>query len=232
MNHKTIFRDTLRLFGSSKLPWIFGVFSIVSEFGYNVTTYSIGKHPVSCIPYPLLFIAICLSFIAKAGLIYSTKYSVTGQNPTFSAVWAFCTAKAKSVSLYFVSFPLLFFSVFTLQIFAWSKISGLLTWLVGMQVTYFLLSLFTMSMCTVVLPTLTTGPALRSGLLIILSNFPRLIVLNSIYIVLHLLVVGAVENANFGFFVLVPFTVTTALAYQMLIERASYSALSNTQNTA
>jgi hypothetical protein len=30
-----------------------------------VTTYSVGKHPASCIPYPLLFLAICFSFLGS-----------------------------------------------------------------------------------------------------------------------------------------------------------------------
>jgi hypothetical protein len=232
MNYKTIFRDTLRLFGSSKLLWIFGAFSAASEFLYRVTTYSIGKHPVACIPYPLLLLAICFSFMAKAGLIYSTKKIISGQNITFSATWDFCKAKMKNVGLYFVSFPLLFVSVFTLQIFAWSKITGWGAWFVGMQLIYFLISLLTMSMCTVVIHDLTARPALWTGFLIVVSNFPQIMVLNSIYIVLHLLVVGAVENAHFGFLVLVPFTVIMTLAYQLFIEKVSYPALSNVQNTA
>jgi len=232
MNYKTIFRDTLRLFGSSKLLWIFGAFSFGSEFLYGVTIYSIGKHPVACIPYPLLLLAISFSFIAKAGLIFSTKQVVSGQSATFSTTWDFCTAKMKSVGLYFVSFPLLFVSVFTLRIFAWSKVTGLGAWFVGMQVTYFFISLLTMSMCTVVIHNLTARPALWTGFLIVVSNFPQLIALNSIYIVLHLLVVGAIENAYFGFLVLVPSTVTMTLAYQLFIARVSYPTLSNAQNTA
>jgi hypothetical protein len=157
---------------------------------------------------------------------------VSGQNPSFSATWNFCTGKIKRVGLYFVSFPLLFFSVFTLQIFSWSKITGLGAWFVGIELTYFLISLFTMSICTVVIHNLAVRPALWTGLLIVVSNFPQVIALNSIYILLHLLVVGAAGNATFGFLVLVPFTVTMALAYQMFIDRVSYPALSNTQNAA
>jgi hypothetical protein len=232
MNYRIIFRDTLRLFGSSKLPWILGAFSFGSEFLYGVTVYSIGKQPVACIPYPLLLLAISFSFIAKTGLIFSTKQIASFQHITFSATWNFCTAKMKSLGLYFVSFPLLFVSVFTLQIFAWSKVTGLSGWFVGMQLIYFLISLLTMSMCTVVIHDLTARHALWTGFLIVVRNFPQLITLNSIYIVLHILVVGAIENAYFGFLVLVPFTVTITLAYQLFVEKVSYPALSNVQNTA
>ena len=101
-----------------------------------------------------------------------------------------------------------------------------------MQLTYFLISILTMSMCTVVIHDLTARPALWTGFLIVVRNFPQIIVLNSIYIVLHLLFVGAVENAHFGFLVLVPFTVTMTLAYQLFIEKVSDPTLSNVQNTA
>ena len=197
-----------------------------------ITTYSIGKHLVSCIPYPLLFLAIWFSFIAKAGLIYSTQQIASGQNPTFSAAWNYCTAIIKRVSLYLVSIPLLYFSVFTVQIFKWSKITGLEAWFVGMELTYFLIALFTMSMCTAVIHNLAVRSALWTGLLIVVRNFPQVIALNSIYILLHVLVVGDAGNATFGFLVLVPFTVTMTLAYQMFIDRVSYPALSNAPDTA
>jgi hypothetical protein len=232
MNYKTIFRDTLRVFGNAKVLWIFGAFSFGSEFLLGVTIYSIGKHPVACIPYPLLLLAICFSFIAKAGLIYSTERIISGQSIPFSATWNFCTAKLRNAGLYFVSLPLLLVSVFTLRIFAWSKVTGLSGWFIGMQLAYFFISLLIMSMCTVVIHNLGARPALWTGFLIVISNFPQVLVLNSIYILFHLLVVGVIENAYFGFLVLVPFIVTMTLAYRLFIAKVPYPALSNAQNTA
>ena len=233
MNYKIIFRDTLRLFGGSKLLWIFGTLAIFSSVVNRISIYSIGKHPVSCIPYPLVLIAIYFSSMAVCGLIYSANQMVSNQTSTFSEAWEFCKTKVKRVFwLYFLSIPLVMFSLFIPELVRLSDISALLTWVVGMLAIFFLNSLFTLSICTIAINNLESGLALWTGLLIVFNNFLHVMVLSGIYLILQILIMSALGNTFFGIVVVVPFTVTMTLAYRVFIAKASYPALSNIQPTA
>src|SRR6266511_1064840 len=152
MNYRIIFRDTLRLFRESKLLWILGVISFVSEVIFRASIYSIGKPPIPCIAYPLFFISLYFSFVAKSSLIYSTNQIVSEQKPTYSEVWGFGKTKIRRIlGLYFLSIPLVMFSVFIVAIVAMSEISTSLTWFMDVLVTLLLGSVFTLSICTIVI---------------------------------------------------------------------------------
>ncbi len=233
MNYKIIFRDTLRLFGGSRLLWVFGAFAIVGEVVCRVSIYSIGKHPLSCIPYPLVLIAIYFSAIAICGLIYLTHWIASQEHPTFAEAWHFSKAKVKRVFwLYFLSIPVVMFSVFIPATVRLSEISTLLTWFVCILATFFLDSLLILSVCTIVINNLESGLALWTGLHIVFNNFLHVMILNGIYLILQVLIMSAFGNTFFGTVVVVPFTVTMTLAYRVFIAKVSYPALSNVQPAA
>jgi hypothetical protein len=156
------------------------------------------------------------------------------QMSTFSEVWEFCKTKVKRVFwLYFLSIPLVMFSVFIPELVRLSEISALLAWFVGMLATFFLNAVITLSICTIVINNLEeSGLALWTGLRIVFNNFLHVMFLSSIYLFLQILIMGALGNTFFGILVIVPFTVTMTLAYQVFIAKASYPALSNIQPTA
>ena len=233
MKYKNVFRDTLRLFGTSKLLWIFGAFTAGSEVIYRVSIYSIGKHPVSCIPYPLVLIAIYLSLVAKAGLIYSANQVMSNQTPTFSEAWGFCKTKVKKIlGLYFVSIPLIMFTVFIPELIKMSEISAVLAGFTEMIATFFLSSLFTLSICAITINNLDSALALWIGLVIVFKNFLQVMVVSGIYLILQIFIMGAFGNTFFGILVFAPFTVTLALAYRAFVAKNSYPAIEISQPTA
>jgi hypothetical protein len=233
MNHRIIFRDTLRLFRESKLLWIFGVLSIVSEVIYRGSAYSIGRHPISCIPYPLVLIAVYVSLLAKAGLVYSTYQTLTKQNSSFSEAWDFCKTKVNGViGFYFINIALITASVLVGETISLSQINISLAWLIGLLLASFLNAWFTISICTMASNNLQSRPALQTGFLIVLNNIFHLIVLNSILIVFQVLLNFSTGTAVLGIFLIVPFTVVMTLAYREFVTRDSYPALSNLQSTA
>ena len=233
MNYKILFRDTLLLFRESRLLWILGAIAFVSEVIYRVSIYSIGNPPVPRIAYPLFFLSLYFSFVAKCSLIYSTNQIVSEQKPTYSEVWGFGKTKLRRIlGLYFLSIPLVMFSVLIVTIVTLSEISTLLTWFVDLLVTFFLSSLFTLSICTIVIHNLEAGLALWTGLSIAVNNIIHVVVLNSIFLILSLVVNLAIGNGLFGMFFIVPLTVTMTLAYRGFIVKGSYPALSNIQPTA
>jgi len=233
MNYKSIFLDTLRLFRESKLLWIFGTFALISEILIRVSVYSIGKHPISCIPYPLVLIAVYFSFLAKAGLIYSANQVVSNQSPTFSEVWDFCKKKAKIfIGLYFISIIWIILSFALVEIVVLNKFALILAMLAGVLIDFFFYSLLTIGICAIVINHLEVKPALWTGLLMVFRNFSHLAILGSILLVLQILLNLIAGNAILGLLLLVPFTVTMALAYQVFITKGSYPALSNIQPTA
>jgi len=233
MNYKTIFSDTIRLLGGSKLLWIFGAFAIVSEVVYRVSMYSIGKNPLSCIPYPLVLVTIYFSSLAICSLIYLTHWTVSEEHPTFAEAWHFGKTKVKRVFwLYFLSIPLVMISVFIPELVRLSEISVLLTSFVGILATFFLNSWLILSICTIVINNLESGLALWTGLQIVFNNFLAVMVLSGIYLILQILIMGALGNTFFGIVVVIPLTVTITLAYRVFIAKGSYPALSNIQPTA
>lgn len=233
MNYKIIFRDTLRLFRESKLLWIFGAIAFVSEVIFRGSIYSIGKPPVPCIAYPLFFISLYFLLLAKCSLVYSTNQVLSEQKPTYSEVWGFCKTKVRRIAgLYFLSIPLVMFAVFVVEIVLMSEISALLTGFVGLLVTFFLTSFFTLSICTIVIHNLEAGLALWTGLSIAVNNFFHVVILNSIFLILQIALNLSIGNGLFGIFFIIPLTVTMTLAYRGFIAKGSYPALSNIQPTA
>jgi hypothetical protein len=233
MNYRILFRDTLRLFRESKLLWIFGAFSIVSETVYRISILSIGKHPTICIPYPLALIAIYFLLLSKVGLIYSANQSVLNQTSSFSDAWDFCKGKVKRIlGLFFVSIPFVMLTAFIPKLIAFSEVSTSLTLFMEMLVSFFFTSLFTFSICTIVINNLESGMALWTGLLIVFNNFIHVMVLNIIYLILQTLLIWVTGSALFCIFLFVPFTITMMLAYREFTDKTSYPALSHFQTPA
>ncbi len=234
MNYRSIFRDTFRLFRESKLLWILGIFSFVSEAIYRASVYSIGKPPVPFIAYPLFFISLYISFVAKCSLIYSANQILSEQKPTYAEAWEFSKTKLGRIAwLYFLSIPLVMFSAFIVVLIALSEISTSLTWVVDLFISsFFLGSLFTFSICTIVIHNLEAGLALWTGLSIAVNNFFQIVVLNSIFLILQIGLNLLVGNALPGIFLIAPITVTMTAAYRAFIAKGSYPALSNIQPTA
>jgi len=209
------------------------VVSFVSEVIFRVSIYSIWNPPVPRIAYPLFFISLYFSFVAKCSLIYSTNQIVSEQKPTYFEAWEFSKTKWRRILwLYFLSIPLVMFAVFLVGIVLLSEISTPLTWVMDMLVTLLLGSVFTLSICTIVIHNLEAGLALWTGLSIIVNNFFHVVILNSVFLILQLAVNIAVGNGLLGIFVVVPLTVTMTLAYLVFITKGSYPALSNIQPTA
>ncbi len=234
MNYRILFRDTLRLFRESKLLWILGMFCFVSEAIYRASVYSIGKPPVPCIAYPLFFISLYVSFVAKCSLIYSANQILSEQKPTYAEAWGFSKTKLRRIAwLYFLSIPLLMLSGLIVMMVALSEISIVLTWVVDLVITsFFLGSLFTFSICTIVIYNLEAGLALWTGLAIVGNNFFHVVVLNSIFLILQIGLNLLVGNTLPGIFLIAPLTVTMTVAYRAFIAKGSYPALSNIQPTA
>jgi len=234
MNYRIIFRDTFRLFRESRLLWILGTFLFVSEAVYKASIYSIRNSPVSCIAYPLYFVSLYVLFVAQCSLIYSANLLLSEQQPTYSETWEFSKTKLRTIVwLYFLSIPLFIFSEFIVKIVALSEISPPLTWFVDLFVmAFFLSSLFTLSICTIVIHNLEAGLALWTGLSILVNNFFHMVVLNSIFLIIQIGLNMLIGNVLPGIFLLIPFTVTMTVAYRAFIAKGSYPALSNIQPTA
>ena len=228
MSYKVIFRETLRLFGGYRLPWIFGALIIVCEVVQGGVARSIENQDATCIRYPLLLFAIYVSLVSKAGLIYSTNQISMGQIPTFSDVWIFCRTKLfRILRLYFISIPLVMFAVFIPELVKMSEISSLLTFFVALLVSIFLTSLYTLGICAVVNNDLGAEMALWIGLQLVFNKFLHVLVISGIYFILQLVLVVATGNMFIRVIVLVPFTVTMTLAYRVFTTKDSYPVLSN-----
>jgi hypothetical protein len=233
MNYKILFRDTLWLFRESKLLWIFGAIAFVSEFFFRGSVFSIGNPPVPWMAYPCFPISLYFSFVAKCSLIYSTNQILSKHRPTSSEVWDFCKTKLGRIAgLYFLSIPLVMFSVFIVGIVLWSEISTVLTWSVDILVTFFLSTVLTLSICTIVIHNLEAGLALWTGLSIVVNNFIHVVALNGIFLLLQLLLYWSIGNAIFETVLLIPLTVIMTVAYRVFVAKGSYPALSNIQPAA
>jgi hypothetical protein len=234
MNYKAVFHDTIRLFRESKLLLILGAITFVSEAFYRGVSDSVGKFLLPWPAYPLFFIALYVSFVARCGLIYAANAVFSERKPTFSEVWNFNRTKfVRIAGLFFLSIPLLMFSGLIVTMVSLSEISSALTGFVNLFVNYFFLgSLFALSICAIVVHNLDAGRALWIGLLLVFKNIVPVIVLNSIFLVLHIVLHLLIGNILSTAFLVVPLTVTMTLVYRVLIAKDSYAALLNIQPTA
>ncbi|MBL8089711.1 MAG: hypothetical protein KF758_18265 [Anaerolineales bacterium] len=232
MNYKNVFSQTIQLFRHSKIIWILGSLAVVAEFSYRVSTSLIGKS-ATCYPFVLPLIAVYFLLLTKVGLIYSSNRIISNQAPTLSETWEFSKTKLKGILwLYFLSIPLVMFSVFIPTLVRLSEISDILTLLVELFANLFLSSLFTLSICAITINNLESGRALWTSLLIMSDNFFPIIALNIIFLVLQMLIFWVTGNSIICLIVFVPFTVTMSLAYRQFITKNSYPTLSNSQTTA
>ena len=232
MNYKNVFSETIRLLRQSKLLWIFGGLTFVADFNYRISTSLIGKSQ-TCYPFVLPLIAIYFMLIAKIGLIYSSNQLISHQAPTLSEAWEFSKVKLKRLLyFYFLSIPLVMFTVFIPMLVRLSEISNTLTLLVEMFANLFLTALFTLSICAVVINNVESGTALWTGLTIVFNNFLHVIVINIIFLATQMFIIWITGNSIICLIIFLPYTVTMTLAYREFITKDSYPALSNSQNPA
>jgi hypothetical protein len=233
MNYRIILRDTLRLFQKSKLIWFLGAISFVSElFVYGVPS-AIRNNPTFACSYFVFFAFLYLVYISKCSLIYAANQILSEQNPTFSDAWNFSKTKLKTIGgLYFLSIPLVMFAVLIVALFAWSGLDPVVAQFVNLVVTSFLTSLFTLSICTIVIHNLDSAIALWTGLLIVFNNFFPVVILNGIFLFIEVGVSFLTGNVFLSIFLYIPLTVTMTVVYRALIAKGSYPSLSNTQFTA
>jgi hypothetical protein len=166
-------------------------------------------------------------------LIYATNQILSEGNPTFSEVWNFSKTKLRKIGgIYFLSIPLLMFTGLIVWMVIWSGANNVLAWSVDMLVTGFLSSLFTLSICAIVIHNLDSAMALWTGLSIVFNNFFPLLVLNGIFLFIQIGLSLLLGNALLSIFLLVPLTVTMTVAYRVLITKGSYPALSDIQPAA
>jgi hypothetical protein len=234
MNYKAVFHDTIRLFRESKLLLTLGAITFVSESFYRGVSDSVGKFPLPWPAYPLFFIALYVSFVARCGLIYTANEVFSEQKPTFSEVWKFNKTKLLRIAgLFFVSIPLLMFSGLIVTMVSLSEISSALTVFVNLFVNYFFLgSLLALSICAIVVHNLEAGRALWIGLLLVFKNIVQVVVLNSIFLVLQIVLHLLIGNVLATAFLVAPLTVTMTLVYRVFIAKGSYTALLNIQPSA
>jgi hypothetical protein len=228
MNYRVLLCNTFKVFRESRLVWFLGAIFFVSEFILKISVYSLGNPPVPCIAYPLFFISLYFSFMAKSSLIYSTSQIASAQEPTNTEAWELGKLKFRKIlGLYFLGVPLVMFSVFIVVLVVLSELNTFLTLAVYLLITFFLGSLFTLSICSIVIRNLEPGLALWTGLSMVVNNFIHIIVVNGIFLALQILLNLSIGNGFFGIFFIVPLTVAMTLAYQEFIKKDSYPALSN-----
>jgi hypothetical protein len=232
MNYKKVFSDTFRLFRQSKLLWIFGGLAFAAELSYKISTSLIGKSQ-TCYPFVLPLVAIYFLLISKVGLIYSSNQLFSNQALTLSEAWEFSKTKLKRLLyFYFLTIPVVMFTVFIPVLVSLSEISNTLTWLVETFANLFLASLFTLSICTITIHNLESGSALWTGFAIVFNNFIHVIAINIVFLALQMFIIWITGNSIICLVIFIPFTVTMTLAYQEFITKNFYPALSNSQNTA
>jgi len=232
MNYKNVFSETFRLFRQSKLLWVFGGLAFVADFNIRIFTSLIGKFQ-TCYHFVLPLAAIYFMLIAKVGLIYSSNQLISNQALTLSEAWEFSKAKIKRLLyFYFLTIPLVMFTVFIPMLVRLSEISNTLTWLVETFANLFLTSVFTLSICAVTINNLESGSALWIALEIVFNNFIYVIAINIVFLALQMSIIWITGNSIICLIIFVPFTVTMTLAYREFIAKKFYPALSNSQTTA
>ena len=233
MNYRIILRDTLRIFQKSKPIWLLGAISFVSELFVYAVPSAIRKNPTFGCSYFVFFGFLYVAYVSKCGLIYSTNQILSEQSPTFSDAWNFSKTKLKTIGgLYFLSIPLVMFAILIVVLFAWSGLDPVLARFVNLVVTSFLTSLFTLSICSIVIHKLDSAIALWTGFLIVFNNFFPVVMLNGIFLFIEVGLSLLTGNVFLSIFLYIPLTVTMTVVYRTLITKGSYPSLSNTQFTA
>lgn len=198
MNYLQITKDSLRLFRSAKLVWVFGflslLISLVLPLASSLSKLVRGFPILFCLFYIAFLVIFLVSFIAEGGLIYAIHQAFLNKALTFSEAWS--QSKSKIFRIIGLSF-ILGIPVILIPLFLLKTISALIPtspilWFLALINETLISSFFTFGLCAIMIDDVKAWAAAWTSLLVTTNNFFRVFVITGGIFLIRLLLIGAI----------------------------------------
>ena len=253
MNYIQTLQDTFRVLRTTKLVWVFGFLSLIITIIRPMSQFMRGEPLFVFIYLPVSLAIFYFSFIANGGFIYTIYQNILGQNPTFSDIWLH--SKTKTFNIIVSSFPSILLTFLVYMVTKYALPNSQFLWFINLSSTSFIGSLYFFGVCAIMINDVKVVSAIRTGFLIALNNFFRVLIIAGIAYLIRILLTGSViaillvfgypSNQKimnipivttsvwiFYLILIVPTSALLTLGYLKFTKGVSYPTLSNEQNAA
>ncbi len=178
MNYPQIFRDSLHIFRTTKLVWVFGFLSLLISL-LPSTLFSHDEPILYCI-YFIAFLSIWfVCILANGSLIYVIHQAFLNRTSTFVEVWHQGKLKIfRIIGLVLIlGIPKILSSLLLEGIIPTTITSTPFTWLLGLINDVFINSILTFGLCAIMIDDVKIWAAVGTSFLITFNSFSRVFVI-------------------------------------------------------
>ena len=202
MNYIQILQDSLHLFRTTKLIWVFGFLSLLITIPLS-SFPSVRDNPVlACIYLPIFIGGLILTMTATGGFYHVIHQASLSNNVPFSEAWSRGKSKMlRNIGLILLSIPLFLIGGYFIRLVTIRAPTSPFLWLIFFAVGLFISSFFTFGFCAVMIHNVKVLAAAWTSLLITIKNLSRVLVISgSIYLVRLLITALVVTFLASGLF--------------------------------
>lgn len=190
MDFLQILRDSLHLLRTQKLVWVFGFLVVLSTLFLEVENIVRGNPLLVCFYLTLSFAISILFLVGTGSLIYVIHQATLNESPTFGDAWNQGMGNVfRMLSLVFLLAPATIIFLLIDRIAGINAPSIEFSWFLETSVAYigfvFLGSVFIYGGCAIVIYKVNTLRAAWTGLLIILNNFFRILIIIGTWLIIR-----------------------------------------------
>lgn len=191
MNYLQILKESLHIFRTTKLVWVFGFSSLLITI-FQPSPQSMRGDPfLICVYFFVLLVSVFISIIAYGGLIYLIYQLTLNRNPGFSEVWLQGGQRLfRNIGFILLLTPALFVVLVIYYMIAFKAPASPFLWLFVLMIIASLASMITFGFCAIMIDDVNAFAAVWTSFLIILNNFFRVLVIQGGVFFIRLLVIG------------------------------------------
>jgi hypothetical protein len=203
MNYIQILQDSLQLFRTTRLIWVFAFLSLILTIPL-IPSQSLRDNPVlACIYLPILIGGLILSMTATGSLYYAIYQVSLKRNVSFSEAWVQGKSKMLyNIGLILVSIPILLIGAFFIRLITAKLPTSPLLWLIVFGESLFIVTFSTFGFCAIAIDNVKVLASAWTSLLITINNFFRVSVITASMFLIRLLITGLIvlilASGSFG----------------------------------
>jgi hypothetical protein len=221
MNYLQILEESLRIFRTTKLAWVFGFIALLVTIPQPLSQSLRGDPFLVCIYLFVSLVIILISVTAYGGLIYLIYQTTLNRNPGFSEAWLHGGQKLfRNIGFALLITPVLIVALIIYWNFAVKAPTSPFLWLLVLLITAFLGSLITFGLCAIMIDGVNAFAAAWTSFLITGNNYFRVLVIQgSVFFIRFLLIVllfAVLASGLFKFDLTIPLTFDY-LTYQKIM---------------
>ena len=188
MNYFEIIKDSIRIFRTTKIIWLFGFLALIPNIIGTMMDKSRLNINLDCAIMLILLISLYFGIISQGGLVYLIHQKILNNEIAFKDAWVQSKKKIGSIIglLVIISamslIPSLIYLYFNYHT-PYSPLLWILTWIIDM----FFTTQFIFGVCAIMMDDIGAFSAARLSFLVTLNNYFPVIIINTLKDIVYLL---------------------------------------------